>query len=473
MFLRSPKHIYQTLSFRLTVGSSLLFILSSLDLFGFAYFLISSSLHERDRAAIQLKLKEYSGEYQSGGLAAVERKVNSEHSSLALHPFLVRVAGPKNETMLLQSSEDEDRTDFDLKRLERSDPGGKDGWIRLKAETEDDVLDIASLRLANGWFLQVGKGPDEREDVLDSFRTTFAVLLLAGTALALAGGVVLARQTLRPVRGLITGLRPIIETGKTSARVPVRHTGDELEELSLLFNQALEKIERLIEGMRASLDNVAHDLRTPMARLRGIAEIALQSGANQETYREALADCLEESEQVLAMLNTLMDISEVEAGSVRLDLRKLNILPLLNKVDELYRSVAEDKSIALHTSCPEDLWLAADRNRILQVMANLLDNAIKYTPSGGTVNVSASPRDGEVVLAVQDTGIGISPEEINRVWDRFYRGDKSRAHRGLGLGLSLVKAVVQAHRGTVEVMSEPGIGSQFTVCLPRNCASTD
>ena len=464
MSLKLLRRFGRSFSFRLSVFFATGFLLSSLLLFGFAYFLVSSSLEGNDRTAIQLKLKEYADEYQTNSILGVKNKVEVEANSGSLRPFMIRLASPHNNTIFLKPPTE--GVNYDFKQLEKDTDTTSSPWIHLKAPDEDDALDIASFRLPDQNVLQIGKGPEDREDLLNQFQGIFLAVLFGMVIISVAVGTFLARQALRPVRGLISVLGPIIDTGNTKARISVRATTDEFEELTSRFNQALEKIDALMEAMKASLDNAAHDLRTPMTRLRGVAELALKSEAQPERYREALSDCLEESDQVLQMLNMLMDISEVEAGSLKLDRREVDVFSLLNDICELYSGVAEEKNITVQVECPGDIFVYGDRNRVLQVMANLLDNAIKYTPASGKVDLAANKSGDEIIIEVKDSGMGIAPEDLPKIWDRLYRADKSRTQRGLGLGLSLVKAVVQAHNGNIDVFSEPTLGSRFVICLP-------
>jgi signal transduction histidine kinase len=185
-----------------------------------------------------------------------------------------------------------------------------------------------------------------------------------------------------------------------------------------------------------------------------------------EYYRELLADCVEESDRVLVMLNTLMDISEAESGTMHLRRERVPLGDIVARAIDLYRDVADAKGVSLAVGVSEDVVVTADRTRLEQVAANLIDNAVKYTPAGGHVDVDVR-REGEAaVLRVRDSGPGIPADELPRIFDRLFRGDTSRTERGLGLGLSLVKAIVEAHGGHVEVSSEPGRGSNFTVRLP-------
>jgi heavy metal sensor kinase len=443
---------------RLAAWYAIVFVITSLAIVLLTYRLLEASLAERDRQLVNSTLREYSQRYAAGGLRSLADAVEIEQRSGRQERLFVRVVRGSSETLFLSAPYAWD--DFDVSRLT-----GIDGLEQILSESGTARLEVASGRLADGTLLQVGKSSESREALLARYRTVLAIVSLVIIAVGLVGGAIVTRSTLEPIRQLIAAVRGIIRTGRIDARVAVRPEHDAINELSALFNEMLDRITTLIRGMEHALDNVAHDLRTPMTRLRGVAERALQSDDTQ-VHREALVTSLEESERILAMLDTLMDISEAETGTMRLDVTDVTVADIVSDVVELYENIAEDKQITVTTNVDDDLTVPADPRRLRQVLANLLDNAIKYTPPGGKVSMSAR-RDGDMVrLDVADTGIGIAAHDLPHVWDRLYRGDQSRTERGLGLGLSLVRAIVAAHRGTVDAAAEPGRGSTFTVRLP-------
>jgi heavy metal sensor kinase len=445
---------------RLAAWYAVVFVGTSLAIVLLTYRLLAASLEERDQQLVTSTLREYSQRYAEGGLRSLADAVEIEQRSGRRERMFVRVVRGPSETLFLSAPYA--WNDFDVSRLR-----GLGGLEEILSESGTARLEVASARLADGTLLQVGKSSENREALLGRYRTVLAIISLVIVALALAGGAIVTRSTLQPIRQLIAAVRGIVRTGRIDARVPVREKRDAIDELSVLFNEMLDRITTLIRGMEHALDNVAHDLRTPMTRLRGVAERALQSN-DAQAHREALVTSLEESERILAMLDTLMDISEAETGTMRLDVITVPLAPLVDDVVELYENIAEDKRISVSTDVAAGLTVPADPHRLRQVLANLIDNAIKYTPPGGRVEVRARRDGNSVRFDVTDSGVGIAPRDLPHIWERLYRGDQSRNERGLGLGLSLVRAIVVAHGGTVDVSAEPGRGATFTVKLPAD-----
>lgn len=452
-------------SLRLTLWYAAVSILAYVVLFVLAYQSLSASLVKEDRQIILSRYKEYANKYQKGGLTHLEMFINAKKNSGKPMPFFVRVADPDNATLYL--SLPEQWGEVDLSQIGNLSVDTSEQQLHIRRQDGEMVFQVISAPLKDGNFLQIGKDIERRTEFLNRFRHVFLSAMIPAILIGIMGGHFLASQALRPVRQLTHTMRSVIETGNMEARVPAGTTENELNDLVLLFNQMLAKIEDLVQGMRESLDNVAHDLRTPLTRMRGIAEMALQSSQDLEGCQEALADCLEESERIVKILNTLMDIAEAETGTLRLDTEQMPISRLIEEVVELYRYVAEEKNIVVRTDFSENLQVAIDPHRMRQVLANLLDNAIKYTPDGGRVVIETTQGPKQMTIAMKDTGPGIPEEEISKIWNRLFRGDKSRSQRGLGLGLSLVRSIVKAHGGYVDVSSQTGVGSTFTVHLPQ------
>ncbi len=448
---------------RLALWYAGVFILSALALFALTYQLLDRSLKSGDHELVRSTLTEYSSQYQAGGLPALRRVLAARQASGGSADLYVRIVGAESEVVFL--SLPSGWAELASSLFDPTSGAGVLEWSSVPGRSRGAVLEVASLRLADGTLFQVGRSSEHRMEVLRRFREVLAGVLVVVLFAGLTGGIVFTHSALRPVRDLTRVAAGIVETGRLSERVSVGPGRDPLDALARLFNSMLGRIESLVTAMRDSLDNVAHDLRTPLARLHVILEDALQR-PDPARARDAIADALEETERVTGTLNALMDLAEAEAGALRLRIESVSVASLLKDVLELYADFAEEKGVALSCQCPETLAVSGDRQRLRQVFANLVDNAVKYTPAGGRVELEAHRAGDAAIVSVSDTGVGIAPAEQPRIWERLYRADASRTERGLGLGLSLVRAILRAHGGKVELASEPGKGSRFSVHLP-------
>ncbi len=271
----------------------------------------------------------------------------------------------------------------------------------------------------------------------------------------------------------LTGVEEVTETafeiskGALDERVTVKARGDEIDRLATTFNYMLDRINVLIREMREMSDNIAHDLRSPLARIRGAAEMALTTTPANEEHKLIAASMIEECDRLLGIINTMLDIAEAESGAAELTLEEVDIVGVIRKACELFQAIAEDNDVQIITDLPDRCVVYGEPRKLQRMVANLLDNALKNTPTAGNVTISVSAENGQVTLSVSDTGIGISENDLPHIFKRFYRCDRSRAQGGTGLGLSLVQAIARSHGGNVNAKSESGKGSTFTITLPQ------
>lgn len=297
--------------------------------------------------------------------------------------------------------------------------------------------------------------------ILISF-TVMSAVLLPGT---LAGWLI-ARKFVAGIKRVSDAAVQIAQ-GDFSQRVAPGNEGEEINDLVSTFNKMNANTENLLTELKNVSDNVAHDLRTPLTRIRTIAEITISGPRSLDAYREAIIDIAEDSNDMITMINAMLEITRIETNIAPLKADEFDLCEQLRQAYELFQFQAEDKNIALELKMPETpVMFKADKLKIQRLTSNLVDNAIKFTPENGRVSLILEEDGKEIRLIVSDTGCGIPDEAKENVFKRFYRSDKSRTMPGNGLGLSMVQAIVQVHRGTIAIKDTEGGGTTFIVTFP-------
>jgi len=349
-----------------------------------------------------------------------------------------------------------------------------EGWIEFSYSVETfEGLEhhrarAYHLRLPNGSVLLVGRDIEERRRFAALIRRTLYFALGFTILLGLVGGLLMSRNFLHRIDSITAASRSIM-AGDLSQRVPVSGSGDELDQLSVSLNQMLDQIERLMAGMKEISSNVAHDLRTPLTRLRSRVEAALRTG-EPAAQKAALEKTIEEADSLLATFNALLSIARTEAGQVLEALKPVDLRELVTDLAELFAPMAEELGGSLELSANDTVMVKADRQLLAQALSNLLDNALKYGVAPGRnspeIALSLKHSADEAIIAVADRGPGIPDKDRGRVTERFVRLDRARTLPGSGLGLSLAQAIARLHNGKL-LLKDNAPGLLVELVLPR------
>ena len=466
MSLNNILRLPQSLALRLTLWYAGIFALASALVFIFLYLLISTTITQRTDQDLHEDLDEFAAFLSEGGIERVKTEMALDIKEAETETAFLRLWNRDGQQLAateLASWSDLGSLPTALLR-EARDGEPLTETLHL-AQREHGIRRVVGA-IGPDMLLEIGQSLEADEELIATILQGFLLMLVAVLLLGGPIGWFLARRALGAI-GKVTRTADAIARGALDRRVPVGTQGDELDLLAVTFNTMLNRIQALIIGMREMTDNLAHDLRSPLGRIRTAAEMTLISPERKAERGSLAINVIEECDRLLEIINTTLDIAEAESGAAKLRLADIDLVALVLDACDLFQTVAEDNQIAVTTDLPKHCYLLGDQQRLQRVVANLLDNALKYTVAGGTVTISLVDDGSIVKLAIADSGVGISADEQSRIFERFYRCDRSRAQGGNGLGLSLALAMARAHGGDIFVTSALGQGSTFTLELPR------
>jgi signal transduction histidine kinase len=449
----------------MTTWYVVVFALSFILTFVVVFMLIVTVVHQRMDDDLEEDIEDFAGLLKQGGIDKITEEMLSDTKGDGAEDAFFRIWINRKlvfatDLSYWQGLEQPD--DVLFKTVEEDEPLLE----TLKLPDRDYPVRTVYGAIDSGTVLQVGETLENDEEFLATLFKGFLFILLV---MILLGGPIGWFLTQRNLRGVqeVTRTATEIAKGSLDRRVPVGTNGDELDYLAQAFNSMLDRIQNLIHSMREMTDNLAHDLRSPVARIRASAEMALNSGFSNTDWTALASDTTEECDRLLMMINTTLDIAEAESGAAKLKITQVDLVDLIVDACDLFQTVAEDKQLTLVFELPPTCRIQGDLQRLQRVVANILDNAVKYTPKGGKITINLVEDEQSVHIAIADTGVGIPLQDLPKIFQRFYRCDWSRSEFGNGLGLSLAQAFVRAHGGDIAVDSTPGEGSTFTLKLTR------
>lgn len=454
--------LLRTSTFRLAALYLLLFVISVGALLGYVYWNTAVLLERQTDETIRAEVNALADQYRLRGVRGIidtiQRRSDDENGSvyLLVDSAGQRVAGNLTKLPALPEGEDASWIEFPLD-------------VEKATGRESHMARAFYINLSGGFQLVVGRDVEALRQFAAIIRQTIYYALAIALVLGLGGGLLMSRNFLRRVDAITEASRTIM-AGNMSGRMPVKGSNDELDRLALALNEMLDQIESLMAAMKEVSSNVAHDLKTPLTRIKARVEAALRA-ASEEEYREALENTVSESDRLLDTFNALLSIARAEAGQSRSGLAATDASDLIADVVDLYEPMAEEEGGTLTSAASPGLMVLADRQLLAQALTNLIDNALKYGAHDGEapeISVTGGIEGDNVVIAVGDHGAGIPAEDRGRVTERFVRLDQSRSKPGNGLGLSLVSGVMKLHKGALVLEdNHPGLLAKLVLPLHR------
>ncbi|MCP3951566.1 MAG: HAMP domain-containing protein [Desulfobacterales bacterium] len=468
MFSKPGHNFRNSLAIRLTLWYAIIFMITLCIAFTVIYFLLALEFADRTDRDLERQINQFSAMLAIKDIESVTEAAFLETQAAGEKEVFMRMLAPNGEIFSSSSMSHWRHLEVNPKAIRHLLEGKQ--VVKETVSLPDSQRDVRIIYgfLGPGVIMQFGQALDSNIRFLNALVRIFAVTTVVLFVLALVIGRFLSKRALAGVAAVtLTASRISSDSLQERVVVEKRH-GDEIDKLAGAFNTMLDRIEDLVTGIREMNDNIAHDLRSPITRIRGLAEVTLTTGAPPDAYEIMAGNTIEECDRLLDMINTMLMISKTEAGVGHLHLLTLDLSAIVEEACELFRPMAEDRQVTLTCHTAGALVFSGDIKMIQRMISNLLDNAIKYTRVAGEVRVTASKANdnGTINVAIVDSGVGIDAKDLPMIFNRFFRCDESRSLPGTGLGLSLARAVARVHGGDIRVSSRKGAGSTFLVDLP-------
>ncbi len=462
MFLRKLHNLKNSLLFRLTILYAVAFtVLAAIGFLVFYYRIYAVTMERLDSELLE-KTGRFTALMKDAGLEGVRSAIADEAASEDPQEDFYRLSNFKGDVLFTTDMSFWGSIDQQRQLQKMQNDGVTDLIQTVKFARRDDKARMVTSIIGPDSVLQIGESLEEVDEYLDIFLQLFSILIISLILVSTIIGWLLARRATIDMQE-VTETAEEISNGAYDRRVQIKARYREIERLGATFNRMLDRIQSLLNSMKEINDNIAHDLRSPLSRIRGIAEMSLLQEKSVDAYKEMAVNTIEECDSLIGMINTMLDITEAEAGVNSAETEKFELVELIHEACELFRPIAEAKKIHLQTDLPQSLTVTSDRKKMQRIVTNILENAIKFTPADGAVKISAAAQNGELRIEFVDTGMGIAENDLPHIFERFYRCDRSRSQGGVGLGLSLVKAYTESIKGTVHVESALNQGSRFAL----------
>ena len=457
--------VFNTIAFRLTIWFTGIFTIGAGVAFVLFYFLATQTLKTQIDQELLDNASKFSAVIHRNGLMGARELAVVEAQAAGEKVIFFRLLYPTGEVFASSHMSYWEHVQVSKDALRSLIMDKNSIFETIQIPSTRQKARILYSYVATNAILQTGIAMDFHSKFLSAFKKVFISAMGFIVIFSAMSGWLLIRKALSGVH-TITKTAQDITGSNLEARVAGTGSKDELDHLVITFNSMLDRIEELVKSIREMSDNIAHDLKSPITRIRGFAELALIHEENLENYRTMASNTIEESDRLLDMINTMLVISRAQAGAGEFKFKKTDLSKMVQEACDLFAPLAEDKNIRFYITIEEHIFIVADIRMLQRAFSNLLDNAIKYTPENGKINVSVALRNHEIIIKIEDTGIGIPPEYFEKIFERFYRAESSRTSAGTGLGLSLARTIVRQHNGDIFVSGRKAQGAAFIITLP-------